>query len=317
MLKQFLSDDYLYTYGWHSDEKSLCQLEMRAFFGFDTNINVLFSNQRISPSRSPFMKERLQIIYRGKTVDEIVEQVKKLHIDDNPFKVISMNHYQISSTEKFKSKERQKVTREVGLAINGEPDLDYPTHRFGLVFIDETWYFGLYMKNDPVWHYHMKKPHSYSTALSTKVARALVNIAVPQTEGVRVIDPCCGIGTVLVEALSMGIDIIGRDRNPLVTIGSRKNIRHFGYKDNVMLGPIAEINENYDVAIIDLPYNLYTHITDDETFDIIKQAKRIAKKVVFVTIDPIDSMLEQAGFTIIDRGVAKKSQFIREIIVVE
>lgn len=317
MLKQFLSDDYLYTYGWHSDEESLCQLEMRAFFDFDAEINVLFSNQRISPSRSPFMKERLQIIYRGKTVDEIVEQVKNLSIGEDTFKVISMNHYQISSIEKFKLKERQKVMKKVGLAINGVPDLDNPTHRFGLVFIDGIWYFGLYEKNEPVWHYHMKKPQSYSTALSTKLARALVNIAVPQTKDVRVIDPCCGIGTVLVEALSMGINIIGRDRNPLVTMGSRENIRHFGYKGDVILGPIADINEKYDVAIIDLPYNLYTHITDDEILDIIKQARRIAEKVVFVTIEPIDSMLKQAGFSIIDRGVAKKSQFIREVIVVE
>ena len=124
----------------------------------------------------------------------------------------------------------------------------------------------------------------YSTALSTRDARAVANIAVPNPSGVRVIDPCCGIGTVLVEALSMGIDIVGRDINPLVVGGSRENIAYFGLEGVVTLGPISDVVENYDVAIIDMPYNLFTHITADEQLDIVKQARRFAKKVVIVTI---------------------------------
>ncbi|GAA3334615.1 hypothetical protein GCM10020331_103270 [Ectobacillus funiculus] len=72
-----------------------------------------------------------------------------------------------------------------------------------------------------------KKPHSYSTSLSTRVARAVANIAVPDPTGIKAIDPCCGIGTVLVEALSMGINIVGSDINPLVLPGARENIAHF------------------------------------------------------------------------------------------
>lgn len=97
----------------------------------------------------------------------------------------------------------------------------------------------------------------YSTALSTRVARAVANIAIPHPKGVRAIDPCCGIGTVLVEALSMGINIVGRDINPRVVLGSRKNIAHFELEGTVEIGPIAEVVDDYDVAIIDMPYNLY------------------------------------------------------------
>ena len=44
---------------------TLCQLEMRAFFGFDSYSNVLKSTVEIDPSRSPFMKERLEVLYEA------------------------------------------------------------------------------------------------------------------------------------------------------------------------------------------------------------------------------------------------------------
>src|SRR5699024_12707447 len=78
------------------------------------------------------------------------------------------------------------------------------------------------------------------------MARAIANIAVPYPNGVTAIDPCCGIGNVLVEALSMEIDIVGRDINPLVTRGSRENIAYFGYTCDVTTGPIADVTDHYD-----------------------------------------------------------------------
>ena len=74
----------------------------------------------------------------------------------------------------------------------------------------------------------------------------------------------------------------------------------------VDIGPIAEVVDDYDVAIIDMPYNLFTHITPEDQLDILKEARRFTKKVVVVTIETIDHMVEEAGFVISDRCVAKK-----------
>ena len=91
----------------------------------------------------------------------------------------------------------------------------------------------------------------------------------------------------------MGIDIEGRDINPLVVIGSRENIAYFGLHGKVTKGPIGEAEGHYDVAIIDMPYNLCTNITEADQQDILKEARRITKTIVIVTIDPIDDMIEQ------------------------
>lgn len=70
-------------------------------------------------------------------------------------------------------------------------------------------------------------------------------------------------------------------------------------------GPIAEVEDHYDVAIIDLPYNVFTHASMDEQAEILKHARRIADQAVVVAIDTPDNVMEEAGFEIIDRCVAK------------
>lgn len=115
----------------------------------------------------------------------------------------------------------------------------------------------------------------------------------------------------------MGIDIVGRDINPLVVLGSRENIAHFGLAGEVDLGPIAEVTENYDVAIIDMPYNLYTHATPEDQLSILRHAHPFTEKLLVVTIETIDHMVQEAGFQIVDRCIAKKGLFEREILMCE
>jgi len=308
---------YIYTYVHHKNEHDLCRMEMRSFFGFDTQLNYLMSPIKVDPSRSPFIEERLAIMYEADSVSELKEMIKNMKITVPTFKVYCFNRMDLGETKKIPHSERRRIERELGLVIDGEPDLDNPDTVFGFVSINNRWYFGEYTKSISVWREHIHKPHSYSTALNTRVARAIANIAVPNMDGIRAIDPCCGIGTVVVEALSMGINIVGRDINPIVCQGARENIAYFNLEGSITKGPISEITEHYDVCIIDLPYNLYTHITPEEQFDIIKQARRIADKCIIVTIETMDSVIKDVGFKITDRCITKKHLFEREILLCE
>jgi tRNA G10 N-methylase Trm11 len=306
---------FIYTYAYNDAERSLCHLEMRSFFGKDTELKILKSDIKIDPNRSPFMKGRLEILADGDEVEEIIAQASAFGLEEETNKVIFLKINDRQGQDKIENKERLQIERAIGSEMQGDFDLHNPDQLYAIVPFGGRWYFGLYCKSEPIWFHHMKKPKEYSTALSTRVARAVANIAVPHPEGIRAIDPCCGIGTVLVEALSMGIDIVGRDINPLVCVGSRENIAYFGLTGDVQKGAIEDITETYDVAIIDLPYNLYTHASWDEQFEILKHARRIAKKVVIVTIESMDERLKTVGFQITDRCITKKQQFSREIVV--
>ncbi|PLT28816.1 RNA methyltransferase [Peribacillus deserti] len=308
---------FIYTYVCNDEERSLCRLEMRSFFGKDDASNILTSSIKIDPNRSPFMKERIEVLYEGNSVEDILEQAATLDMGESTFKVQFAKIYEPAPNEKIGYQERLKIERDIGWKIAGEADMKNPDQMLCIMPLKGKWYFGKLQKSEPIWLHHVKKPREYSTALSTRVARAAANIAVPHPEGIKAIDPCCGIGTVLVEALSMGIDIVGRDINYLVTDGSRENIAYFGLKGEVTTGPISEVTENYDAAIIDMPYNLYTHATPEDQLSILQHARRFAKKLVVVTIDTIDDMVEEAGFQIKDRCVARKGVFSRQILVCE
>ncbi|WP_235822825.1 TRM11 family SAM-dependent methyltransferase [Cytobacillus massiliigabonensis] len=309
--------EFIYTFACQKEEQSLSLLEMRSLFGEQTESNILKSTSEIDPSRSPFIKERIEVIYEGDSLQEIVEQAGNINMGESTFKVIFIKINDLEASEKIEYEEQRLIEREIGWEIKGEADVRHPDHLFGIVTMGGRWYFGNLKKNEALWLQHMKKPQTFSTALSTRVARAVANIAVPKPDGVKAIDPCCGIGTVLVEALSMGIDIVGRDINPLVTSGSRENIAFFGYEGEVGLGPISDVTEQYDVAIIDLPYNLYTHATREEQFNILNHARRIARKSVIITIETIDDMIMEAGYDIKDRCVASKGKFSRQVLVCE
>lgn len=310
-----MSTNYIYTYGYRVEEVELCQLEMRALFGAQSETGVLMSDICVNPDRSPFMRERLEVLYEGSTLEDIYEQVTQIVLGDQTFKVIFMKMNDLSAADKIEYDDQRNIERQLGLIIEGDADVRQPDQTFGILTLGGRWYFGNYIKSKAIWLSHMKKPKSYSIALSTRVARAIVNIAIPDPTGVKAIDPCCGIGTVLVEALSMNIDMIGRDINHFVVQGTRENLIHFNYESSVVCGDIAEVTEHYDVAIIDLPYNHFSHTTPEAQVSLIQHARRIADKAVIVTVGNIDDLLTDVGFTILDRCTTRKSNFIRQILV--
>lgn len=302
---------YIYTYACYENERDLCALEMRSWFGHDSQTGILESPICIDPSRSPFIKERLAVIYEGESLEDLLLKVATLELVNETFKVI----YVKNSEEGFEN--RRAIEREVGLQIKGVAELRHPQRLFGVIEVNGRWVFGDYLEGESIWFRHQQKPNQYSTALGTRVARAVVNIAIPDPSGIKAIDPCCGIGTVVIEALSMGVDIVGSDRNPLVLRGARENIAHFGFSCEITLSDIRDVTGHYDVAIIDLPYNLCSVITPDEQLEMLQSARRFAKKVVVITVEPIDKILLMAGFAIVDRAAVRKGSFLREVIVCE
>jgi tRNA G10 N-methylase Trm11 len=331
--------EHIYVYACHEDEQALCQLELRTLLGAETVLGARYavSARRVEPSRSPFLKLRLDVLFEAGSLPELASQVATLTVQGSTFKVA------FAETDAAVSTDRQReVAREIGRHLRGKAEMRRPEQWFAVTELGGRWLFGHCSYGEAVWLQHQQKPQNYSTALSTRVARAVVNIAVPETAGTRVIDPCCGIGTVLVEAMSIGIDIVGCDINPLAVRGARVNLDHFGMPNVVRLadmrtlglvgeqassptslGSIGEqVMESptspqvrYDSLILDMPYNLCSKLPEDEQLQMLQSARRLAKRAVIVTTEQIDSLIVQAGFRIAERCTVNKGNFSRQIIV--
>ena len=93
------------------------------------------------------------------------------------------------------------------------------------------------------------------------ITRAVVNIASIGKLETKVIDPCCGVGTTIVEGLSMGYDISGCEINTKIAEDANENLKYYNLETKVVNKDMHEIEEYYDASIIDIPYGLFSVIT--------------------------------------------------------
>ncbi|QYR24381.1 RsmD family RNA methyltransferase [Paenibacillus sp. sptzw28] len=301
---------YVYASACHEDEEELHRMELMALLGCEPADGCTVSGRNIDPGRSPFIRAKLTVAAEGPDIEAVAEYAGGLELGGSTFKVVFME-----TDNGITYEMRREAERQIGWRIRGKAEMRSPDRLYGVACVQGRWLFGEYEKSGAQWLKHNWKPQPYSTALGTRVARAVVNIAVPVISGTRLIDPCCGIGTVVIEALSMGVDVTGFDNNPLAVRGARVNLAHFGMPDVVRLADMRSLEGCYDAAIVDLPYNLCSVISAGERLEMLESARRLAGRIVIVTTGNIDGSLARAGLVIEGRCVVRKGRFERQIIL--
>ena len=307
---------YLYQVKYREYEEDLCALETKSLFGFALKAKVFFSERLVNPSISPYIKNRLQIIYKFSKLEDIVEQIQKDGLLAEDFFV---KYVTLSKHDPYR-KEGKGISKKVGYVITGFPSFTDPMIVFGVTHYQGYWYFGVLEENNPAWREHNKKPYTYSSSIDMNVAKALLNIGTEGDISKRIVDPCCGIGTVLLEGHFAGYEICGWEINEKVADSARANLVHFEYPANVITGDMSEITDHYDVSIVDLPYGNFTLTTKANQRKILGHARRISKRVVVVSSVDIAEELAFHALRILEHcSLVKRSnkQFVRHVWVCE
>lgn len=303
---------YLYKFKYTSGDEQLCMLEEKYLFGTCPSDKYLFTEDYVDVNRSPFVKYCIKVMLQGDSLEDLVDKVINNGLGFDRFKI-----KYVDVLDELEFQEKRNAEHAVGYEIIGEADVHNPSIVLGLTRINGIWYLGEYIKNNGIWHKHDEKPRKYSNSLPSVLARAIVNIAAGKDKEKRIIDPCCGIGTVLLEGLSMGLNITGSDINYKVVRGARENLKFFGYLDVVSKKNIHEIEDKYDVAIIDLPYGIMSETSEERQLGIVKSAGRIANMVILLSIKDMSNILKNIGFSIIDGCEVSKGTFKRYITMIK
>lgn len=314
---------YVYTYACHETERELCLLELKCLFGQPpVHDSILLSERRLRPGTSPFIHLRLDIAADAGTLEELCEAASMLQLEDGKtFKVLCLKE----GDNEAGYDGRRGIERRIGACIQGQAQMKEPDIMLGVVRTGERWLLGQCVYSDRSWLERRQKPQNYSTGLPVLVARALVNLAVhpaavhkADADGLKLLDPCCGMGNVMIEALSMGQQIRGYDINPLAVRGARVNLRHFGYEqDLVKLGDMNMLEGTYDAAILDMPYNLCSVLPADEQLRMLRSLRRLAARAVIVSTEPMEALLSGSGWMLTEQCCIRKTGMSREIWVCE
>lgn len=304
---------YLYIYNYSPHEQELCEMEFRQIFQEEMKSKYFITKQDFDYQRSVYIKGKLEILKMSTHFEDIIYflNVKKLCYYD--FKVIYLKN-EITHIDYQEAIEKCKA---IALPIDGSVNLHRPKVIFAITKLENQWIFGIY-HDEMIWSLRAEKPHSYSHSLNVRDSRTLVNIAVGHRLDAKIVDPCCGVGTVVLEALSMGLNTRGYDINRDVSYQARLNLEHFGYNPLLIEKvDIHKLEKTFDIAIMDIPYGVYSPYTYQQQCSLLKEAYRIAKRLLLVSHIPMNQELEDLGFNIIDRSQITKGNFKRYMTLCE
>lgn len=155
--------------------------------------------------------------------------------------------------------------------------------------------------------------------LPPKVARMMVNIASAKT----ILDPFCGVGTILAEALTIGKQVFGSDINPVQIAKTKKNLEWLGKACSLQVSDARKVIVPPIDAIVTEPFlgPADPKLLEQLYYDCFKHWLRILKpggKVVIATPFPIDNK-KIMGYSILGgpfmyfRPQAKIKRFIWHI----
>lgn len=307
---------YIYSFNYHHTESALCKIESFNLFNQEEENKLLFSDIKINPSTSAFIKKRLDVSLASENYSTLITQIKEANICVEGFKI----EYLVLDGNPVKYDERLQKLRDIGMSIQGEPDYYHPIITYALSYYKGTWYFGELIKNDFDWHEHKQKPVSFSNSISITIAKSLINIATKGNQKQTVLDACCGVGTILLEACFGGFACEGSDINEKTCGYARENLTHFNYKAIIHHSDVSDLTQTYGSAIIDLPYNLFTKVSDDTHAHIIESTAKLTNRMVIVSTTDITFLINAANFNVIAHcSVSKrgKKTFARQVWVCE
>ena len=291
-------------------------MESRQIFNEELLDKLLFSNLKVDPSISAFIKNRFEISISADSYSGLLEKLKEENVCATGFKA----EYMVLEGDPTEYTERLKKLKDIGTIIEGKPDVQNPSIIYSICNTKDIWYFGVLIKRKTDWRKHINKPYSFSNSLCIHIAKTLASVSSKGDKTTKLLDACCGVGTVLLEACYSGLSIEGCDINLKSIKHTTQNLEHYKYTSTVHCMDVKDLTQQYDAAIIDLPYNLYSYSDDVITTNIIESAVKLSARIVIVSKSDIKAAITKSGLKIIDFCTVEKrgrSTFTRSIWVCE
>jgi len=302
---------YLYLASRSESEKRLVEAECAAMTGASPDERgIALAEVEADVSRAAYLKTCVRVIVHAADLPNLYTQLERAKLSSEGFRV---------SVERIPSRlplDSQAVMHQIGARIGGHPNLSDPRTIFLVVATpEEIWLGEVKSESTGSWGEHSQKMHPYSSALPTRLARAMVNLVA--TPGDRIIDPCCGSGTILIEAASMGIKAVGCDINPKLVTISIDNLRYFGLEGMIILADARNISGNFDAVVTDLPYGRNCPMDEQLCSEILQNLKNLAPKAAVVAGEDMSKSLSQMGYDVRSVTPVPKTSLIRYIHVIQ
>jgi len=110
--------------------------------------------------------------------------------------------------------------------------------------------------------------------------------------------PCCGAGTLLIEAASVGAAVSGSDSNWHMVAAARENLAHFGIQASVSFARAEDVTGQFDVVITDLPYGRSAPADEDLYRRVLANTAGLAPRAAVFLGQAAEDIIRAAGYDV-------------------
>jgi len=291
------------------EELDLARAELSALAGCVPSGRVATGAAAADVTRSAYIRLSADQLAVGTNWHELRQAIAQLDLHCNRYRI------EVFRPGPKVAASTTSIQKSIADLISGRPDLDNPRVNFALIVTQDLWRFGtITSRSTQRWRYHSDRPYYYSHGLRPQMARALVNlVAAP---GDSLLDPCCGSGTVVAEALADGICTWGVEINPSLASHAAANLRSLGLPANVMVADARAIRGNFDAAVIDFPYGHSGPVQNDLYREVLINLIGQVDRMALVFGCDQRPLLEELGLTVGQQASVVKGQLTRHIYAV-
>jgi tRNA G10 N-methylase Trm11 len=239
--------------------------------------------------RAAYIRTGLQILVHASNLNQLLETVAQANFPAHEFRI------EFSSLSRTHAISPRQAIIALADAIPFYPNLERPQHRFLLVERHSGLCFGeIITESQHSYRIHDTKPYSISSALPSRLSRALVNLVSPPARSL--LDPCCGTGSILLQAQSLGLQAYGADQNKTMVWMARANLAHFGYQAHVQHADARTCSQTADALVTNLPYGRLLQAEESTIRAILERGRTLAPQAVYVAEQDISGWLAAAGY---------------------
>lgn len=289
---------YLYLLRYMAEEREIAEAELWALTGEQAcGERLVASSRRADVTRAAHVVLCVEVLARAASLEELVREVAAREMVADEFRIQVLKST-VEGSRPATPPTSLEIARRLADVVRGRPNLSQPRTELACFARTGDWAFGhVTSASDKGWVAHVAKPHSYSNSLPSRLARAVVNlVAAP---GEVLLDPCCGAGTVLIEAESVGVTAVGSDLNKQLASHARANLLHFGLPARVMAADARHVGGRFDAIVADLPYG-WTAPTDRAAYPpILDNLSRLAPRAAIIAGEDIGPDLANTGWQLI------------------
>jgi len=299
---------YAYILAVPQFHEELAAAEFHAFTGCEASGRVGLAPAAFDISRAAFISTCSHVAAEGASLDELCADIRAKGLGWEGFRIES-----VCPSEEMKFTSLEPVIA-VADAITGRPNLSDPDVRLALTATPGYWTFGpIVSEYRSDWPAHESRPHFFSGSLPTRFSRAMVNLVA--SPGDTLIDPCCGVGVALIEALATGVEAVGCDFNPKLVGRAADNLRALGLPERVFVADARDLTGSYDAAVLDLPYGRNVGVSEGLYAEVLRTLGDIACRIAVVAARDLSAQLSaDLGLRVLRHiQVPKSSNLVRHL----